>query len=225
MLPRVILHNAISADGRIDWFPADIGLFYKLTSSWSEDATLAGSETILTSDLAEDGNDPAPESKPMDGDTRPILVVPDSRGRVRCWRGLRASGYWKGFVSIGTSNTPKAHLKYLEAAGVEFLQAGDRRVDLRSALEQLRRRFKVKTVRVDSGGTLNGVLLRLGVVSEVSLLVHPSMVGGMSPASMFRAPDLESADGVLKLRLKDVQKLKGGVTWLVFSVAGKGRTG
>ncbi len=45
--PRVILHNAVSADGRVDWFPADIGLFYELAATWHEDATLAGSGTIL----------------------------------------------------------------------------------------------------------------------------------------------------------------------------------
>jgi hypothetical protein len=37
---------------------------------------------------------------------------------------------------------------------------------------------------------------------------------------MFRAADLQSTEGVLKLRLKDVQRLKGGVVWMVYSVAG-----
>jgi hypothetical protein len=30
MLPHVIFHNSISADGRVDWFPADIGLHYEI---------------------------------------------------------------------------------------------------------------------------------------------------------------------------------------------------
>jgi 2,5-diamino-6-(ribosylamino)-4(3H)-pyrimidinone 5'-phosphate reductase len=32
-------------------------------------------------------------------------------------------------------------------------------------------------VRVDSGGALNGALLRAGLVDEVSLLVHPVLAG------------------------------------------------
>lgn len=218
MLPRVILHNAVSADGRVDWFTPDIGLYYNLISRWNEDATLAGSGTILTSALAEDNGDPTPCIDEMEGDIRPILVVPDSRGRVRCWGGLRASGFWRDFISICASSTPRAHLKYLEKTGVKCLTAGERSIDLESALEQLRREFRVKILRVDSGGTLNGALLRMGIVSELSLLVHPALVGGMSPASMFRAPDLQSAEGVLRLRLKSIQKLKGGVVWLVYSV-------
>ena len=27
LLPRVVLHSAVSLDGRIDWFAADIGLY------------------------------------------------------------------------------------------------------------------------------------------------------------------------------------------------------
>jgi 2,5-diamino-6-(ribosylamino)-4(3H)-pyrimidinone 5'-phosphate reductase len=46
MLPRVILHNAVSLDGRIDWLTPDVGLFYELASRWKEDATLASSNTI-----------------------------------------------------------------------------------------------------------------------------------------------------------------------------------
>jgi len=47
VLPRVILHNAVSVDGRIDWFTPDVGQFYELASRWKEDATLAGSNTIF----------------------------------------------------------------------------------------------------------------------------------------------------------------------------------
>ena len=32
-------------------------------------------------------------------------------------------------------------------------------------------------MRVDSGGALNGALLRAGLVDEISLLVHPVLVG------------------------------------------------
>jgi riboflavin biosynthesis pyrimidine reductase len=54
MLPRVILHNAVSVDGRIDWFTPDIGQFYELASRWSEDATLTGSDTLLSAGLVDD---------------------------------------------------------------------------------------------------------------------------------------------------------------------------
>ena len=47
MLPRVILHIAVSLDGRYDWFTPDIGLFHELAGRWHEDITLAGANTIF----------------------------------------------------------------------------------------------------------------------------------------------------------------------------------
>ena len=78
--------------------------------------------------------------------------------------------------------------------------------------------YAVKIIRVDSGGTLNGVLLREGLVDEVSILINPSFVGGMTPRSIFRAPDLNSSEDVIKLKLIQFQKVKGDVIWLHYMV-------
>ena len=45
MLPRVIIHNQASVDGRMDWVVPDLGLFYGIASRFGEEATLAGSNT------------------------------------------------------------------------------------------------------------------------------------------------------------------------------------
>jgi hypothetical protein len=31
---RIVLHNIVSLDGRIDLFPADVGLYYELAGRW-----------------------------------------------------------------------------------------------------------------------------------------------------------------------------------------------
>jgi len=49
MLPRVIIHNAVSANGRIDWFGADVGVLYDLAGRWHGDCALVGSGTDLAS--------------------------------------------------------------------------------------------------------------------------------------------------------------------------------
>jgi 2,5-diamino-6-(ribosylamino)-4(3H)-pyrimidinone 5'-phosphate reductase len=72
----------------------------------------------------------------------------------------------------------------------------------------------VQTVRVDSGGLLNGVLLRAGLVDEVNVLVAPCLVGGTTPRSMFSAPDLDTLEGVIPLRLTHVEQMRGDVVWL-----------
>ena len=220
MLPRVILHNAVSLDGRFDWFTPDIGRFYEIASRWKEDATLVGSSTILTADVEvpEEDEEAFAPPKREPADQRPLLVVPDSRGRVRSWHFLRKQPYWRDAIALCSRTTPKAYLDYLEERHIGCVVTGDDHVDLRAALEELNHRYAVKVVRVDSGGTLNGVLLRAGLVDEVSLLIHPSLVGGTTPNSMFRAPDLASANGVVQLRLTNIEELEGGLVCLRYEI-------
>ena len=45
MLPRVIIHNAVSANGRVDWFEADVGVLYDLAGRWHGNCALVGSGT------------------------------------------------------------------------------------------------------------------------------------------------------------------------------------
>lgn len=226
MLPRVILHNAVSLDGRIDGFAVDLAQFYELASRWKEDASLAGADTILKaaeSAPAEDESASAsaywPEQEgPNSNDPRLLLVIPDSRGRVRCWHFLKTWPYWRGFVALCSKKTPQEYLAYLKERHVDCIIAGEDRVDLKAALEELNRRFGVKVVRADSGGKLNGALLRAGLVDEVSLLIYPSLVGGETERSMFHAPNLTSIDGTVSLKLKHVETLKGDAVWLRYDV-------
>ena len=188
MKPRVILYNAVSVDGRTTGFSVDMGLFYSLVQQWGEDATLAGCDTLLNAphEMPEDEGSEAAAITPSADDSRPILVVPDSRGRIKSWHYWRGQPYWKGFVSLCTEKTSPEHLDYLRQNDIRILAAGTEHVDYKQALEELSRQFGIGTVRVDSGGTLNGVLLRAGLVDEVHLLVHPALVGETSQKTFFR---------------------------------------
>jgi 2,5-diamino-6-(ribosylamino)-4(3H)-pyrimidinone 5'-phosphate reductase len=219
MLPRVILHNAVSADGRIDWFTPDIGLYYDLASRWPVDAVLAGSETIRAAETMfpqDAGASPEP-GKGLPAEL-PLLIVPDSRGRIRTWARWRKMPYWRDVVVLASHATPETYRRYLEEERMETITAGKDRVDLRAALEEVAERYGVRTVRVDSGGTLNGALLRAGLADEVSILVHPFLVGGTTARSLFYAPDLDSPDGVVPLRLISAEHLRNGIVWLRYDV-------
>jgi 2,5-diamino-6-(ribosylamino)-4(3H)-pyrimidinone 5'-phosphate reductase len=219
MLPRVILFNVVSVDGRIDGFEPDLELYYGLASKWNEDATLVGSETILT------GEDEIPEETEEDleplektEDKGSILVIPDSRGRVRTWHALRKWPYWREFVALVSKSTPEDYIEYLEKRHIDYIVAGDDKADLRAALEKLNEKYGIETVRVDSGGTLNGVLLRDGLVTDLSVLIAPTAIGGTSPQSIYRADDLSSSKCAIKLKLEHMEKMKDGYVWLKYTV-------
>lgn len=218
-LPRIILHNAVSVDGRIDWFTPDLGRYYGLVSRWHEDATLAGSDTILAQEdnVASDAGDTSggATDKSMDNE-RPLLVIPDSRGRVRSWHLWRRQPYWRDMVALCSESTPDEYIDYLDEQRIHRIIAGKELVNFKQALQELCVRFGVETVRVESGGSLNGVLLREGLVDEVSVLIHPALVGGSSPRSLFRAPDLFSDEGVISLELVHFERFDDDIVWLLY---------
>lgn len=150
----MVAHVAIALDGTTRGFAPDVGAYYGLVDTWSEDVTLTGADTIRAQEEAFTQGPPGPGPR-SDG---PLLAVVDSRSRVSCWDELRAAGYWRDAIRLAP-DLPGA------------------RVDLAAALG----RFAAdgaRVVRVDSGGRLIGALLERGLLDEVSLLVHPSLGSG-----------------------------------------------
>lgn len=221
MLPRVLIHIAVSADGHTVGFPVNIGTYYSLAMGFSADAHLTGSQTIIAAEEqnpdieGEAAASPAPTAA---NDTRPLLVIPDSRGRVQNWQVLRKAPFWRDMIALCSTSTPADHIDYLRELKIETIVGGDDHVDLRHALEQLHDRYDVQVVHVDSGGTLNGVMLRAGLVDEVSLLVHPCLVGGMTPKTLLSAPDLASPEGVIRLKLVHLEQLADQLVWIRYEV-------
>jgi 2,5-diamino-6-(ribosylamino)-4(3H)-pyrimidinone 5'-phosphate reductase len=210
----VILHNAVSLDGRLDGFAADVGPYYEIAGRLGAQAILSGSNTILTGFAASPEDEPAAEAPPpSEGNDRPLLVVVDSRGRIDIWEHIRRQPYWRGVIALGSRATPSAALVRQRSAGIQSIVAGIRRVDLAEALSRIAELHGVRTVRVDAGGRLIGALLRAGLVDEVSLLIHPVLVGGAGTLPLV-AGRLGSAWRGGGLKPSSVEVLQGGVLWL-----------
>jgi 2,5-diamino-6-(ribosylamino)-4(3H)-pyrimidinone 5'-phosphate reductase len=218
--PKIILFNGLSLDGRMDFSSGtvDMGLYYGLAARWNADAMLSGSNTMLATPAPEgtpelDVYHPPTEFHPM---ATPLLVIVDSRGRLRHWNYFRSQPYWRKIVVLCSQATPSEYRDNLDQHEIESIVTGNGHVDLAAALETLNSRFGVQTVRVDSGGLLNGALLRAGLVDEVSVLIDPCVVGGTSPRSMFVTPDLSSPEGVTRLRLIHMERVADNIVWLKY---------
>jgi 2,5-diamino-6-(ribosylamino)-4(3H)-pyrimidinone 5'-phosphate reductase len=54
---------------------------------------------------------------------------------------------------------------------------GKDKCNLKQSLEILNENYKVKTILTDTGSILSNLLIKQGLVSEISLLIHPVVVG------------------------------------------------
>ncbi len=212
VLPYVVIHSAVSVDGRMDRLTIDMERYYSLIPTWKEDCTLCGSETMLQAGLAEWEHDGSSDP------SNPIIAVVDGRGRFKGWSNVAPSPFWSRGVALSTTRTPQEHLELVRSSGADVIVAGDEHVDLRAALSELASKYGVRTVRVDSGGTLNGALLRAGLVDEVSVLVHPQLIGGRSPSSFLIADDLGSGEEAVGAELMAVERLDD-LVWLRYRLS------
>ncbi len=221
--PRVTIHNMVSLDGELTGFPVDLGLYYEVAARLSQQAVLTGSGTLLDGaaregvDLSSDEPE-EPLAGPGNDDGRPWLVVVDSRGRLTRLNWLRGQPYWRDVLILCSRSTPAGHLDRLRRQRVEHVVAGDRHVDLAAALRRLADRYGVRDVRVDAGGTLNGLLLRAGLVDELSVIVAPHLAGTGSSRPV-RLVDGAAADGP-QLALTAVDRLRDDHVWLRYVVSG-----
>jgi len=224
MIPLVILYNAVSLDGRITGFDADVELYYELASKWDVDAVLMGSNTVLTGfgvkageTIPESDDAFQPREKDPD-DKRPILVVPDSKGQIRIWSEILKLPYINDVLVLCSRSTPREYLDFLDERYIDYLVVGYQQVDLENALEELNTKFGVKKVRVDSGGVLNGILLRQGLADEIHLLVHPELVGGTINNSIFQTPGTDDELESIKLYLEGMEKIKDDIIYLRYRI-------
>ncbi len=225
--PRVIIHNLISLDGRLDGFPADAGLYYELVARLPHQAVLTGSGTMLAAAASQHIDLSGEDTEASQGtatavpaavrDTRPLLVIVDSKGKLTRYAWLREQPFWRDVLVLCSSTTPASHLDRLRLHHVAHVVIGDDRVDLPAALRQLAERHHVAAVRVDAGGGLNGALLRARLVGEVSVVIAPYLAASPVADPLRLIAGRGGADPVA-LELTMVERLRQGHVWLRYDV-------
>ena len=217
-MPKVVLHNSISLDGSLLGFEVDMVTHYGIAGKLRSDITLTGSRTVLAGFTI--FGSPPPErmedmKRPFVKDHLPFIVVTDSKGSLKgLLHGIRNAEYFKDAVVLISESTPRDYIGYLKEREYRHHVIGKDRVDLRKAMALLRSEYGARTVLVDTGQVLGNALLDEGLVTEISLLVHPTIVG-KEGYSMFGS-GLRRKD----LSLKRSESIGNGMVWTLYEVKG-----
>ncbi|TET89696.1 MAG: hypothetical protein E3J35_08930 [Methanomassiliicoccales archaeon] len=225
MLPKVVLHKAVSLDGRTDNFEREILTELSIPQKFGINAVLADADAItrfvdlIPPEAWEEWEQDTPPQQMEDSDDpRPILVVHDSEGKVRNWDKIRKLPMYRRHLALGCKSTPQEYHDYLKENNIEHITTGDEQIDIKAALSDLNEHCGVKVVILDSEGDLNSKMIREGLVDEVSLIVYPTLVGGEQQRAFFYAEDLTTPEDAIGLRLKDHDELGRKLIWLHYSV-------
>jgi len=172
--------------------------------------TVLSDDPFLTARFASPHPNPKGDGENVPGDViplgrQPARIVVDSRFRLPPSAKLLSQ---PGRTLLLGLETEAAKAEVLREAGAEihFLPAGlDGRVDLNAAMELLGQ-LQFNEVMVEAGATLNGELLRDGLVDEYVVYLAPCILGD-GGRGLFHLPGLERMADRFELALQDVRRV------------------
>ncbi len=217
MLPKIVLHNSVSLDGSLTNFDPNMELHYQIAGKYNAEARLIGSNTVKVG-IELFGGDVPPEEKtdfvkPERAEYLPLWVIPDTKGILKgLLHTCRRFEFCRDVIVLVSEETPAEYVRHLEERNYDYHVIGKKHVDLERSLELLSEKYGVKTVLADTGRILGNLLLNQGFVSEISLLIHPVIVGTTS-YNMFSL-----ADKNVKVKLCKAETLEKNHVWLVYTL-------
>ncbi|MFB6113354.1 MAG: 2,5-diamino-6-(ribosylamino)-4(3H)-pyrimidinone 5'-phosphate reductase [Halodesulfurarchaeum sp.] len=172
------------------------------------DAVLVGVGTVLADDPSLTIDDPeAASEREAQGEPRhPARVVADSRARISPDATV-LDGRAESYVLVSEA-VPNEHVSQLQGAGATVIEAGENRVDLRTALSELEE-SGIETVLVEGGGEIIFSLFEAGLVDELSVFVGSILIGGRDAPTL--ADGIGFTESFPELELEEVSRIGNGI--------------
>jgi 2,5-diamino-6-(ribosylamino)-4(3H)-pyrimidinone 5'-phosphate reductase len=122
------------------------------------------------------------------------------------------------YIVTTNAKHPATKLLFLENVHVIKYKS---KINFSDLFKKLKNEYGADRVTIQSGGTLNSILLREGLIDEVSLVIAPALIGGKDTASLVDGESLKSEKDLSKikaLKLKEVTKLENNYLHIVYEV-------
>ncbi len=179
MRSKLIVHNSVSLDLCLTDVNVDMMIHYAIAASFKAQAHLVGSVTAKTGVSSTKKTETQEDFKKPEGKKdKPYFVLIDTQGKM--WNLLhliRSSEHFRDAIVLISEKTSKDYVTYLEKRNYDYIKTGKNKIDLKKSLEQLNKKYKIKTIMTDTGPTLSSVLFNKGLVDELSLIIVPEVVG------------------------------------------------
>ncbi|MDP2631782.1 MAG: dihydrofolate reductase family protein [Candidatus Uhrbacteria bacterium] len=124
------------------------------------------------------------------------------------------------FKRVIVVTTNSRHPAIGASDNVEVIQYKTK-IDFVDLFEKLKSKFKINRITIQSGGTLNSILLRAGLIDQLSIVIAPLLVGGSTTSTLIDGEAIHYVSELAKLKalkLKSSIVLKNSYLHLRYNV-------
>jgi len=222
--PYIICHMMASLDGRIDCDMTeqidDTNHYYEALDQLECPSVMEGKITLVKHSALPgffQGTQPYKEAgqqvyKAVEADGYAIGV--DTSGTL-LWGDDTTEHFGKPLLMILSEKASEEYLAYLKGKQISYLTIGQESIDLKAAMEILRSEFGVERLAVVGGGHINGSMLDLGLIDEVSMMYGYGIDGREGMAAAFDGRP--KSRGPVRLTFKSVTE-QDGIVWMRYLV-------
>lgn len=117
--------------------------------------------------------------------------------------------------------TNKNHPAFnIKESNIEILYY-ENEIDFHDMFEKFKNKYGVDRITVQTGGTLNSILIREGLIDYVSIFIAPALFGGKNVSTLVDGENLQTEEDLKKIKtleLLEVNKLKKSFIHLKYKV-------
>lgn len=148
------------------------------------------------------------------------FIIIDNKPHLTDKEVLYLTKWVKRLILVSTNKQHPAfkmqHLSNLEVAYYS------KKIDLPKLFVELKDKFKMKRVTLQSGGSINAELFRKGLIDRLSVVVAPCIVGGKNTSSLVDGLSLRKESDlkyIKTLSLDKIKRLKNSYLHIIYKVA------
>ena len=137
--------------------------------------------------------------EPPEKDNRLTFFIIDRQPHVN-ENGVRYVAQWVGRLFIVTNNP--SHPAFTLKSDIDNMEIifYPQDIDLKDLLRKMKETYGIEHLIIETGGTMNAVLLRQGLIDHVIIIVAPLLVGGEHTSSLMDGPSLRTEEDLVNMK-------------------------
>jgi 2,5-diamino-6-(ribosylamino)-4(3H)-pyrimidinone 5'-phosphate reductase len=97
----------------------------------------------------------------------------------------------------------------------------ENKIDFKDLFYKFKTKYNIDRITLQTGGTLNAVLLREGLIDKLKIVVAPALIGGINTMSLIGGESLRNVNDITKIKamkLNGIKELKDSYIELNYDI-------